>query len=120
MAKVTVTFDFDDDDINMDDIAEHVRQVLYSSYDVYNLLDEAEISVDDDSRNVVDSMIDNGILIPNWFEKSDIESMIERKISDDDWTEYLELCYRAKLAYARPPQKLCLNLLMNIFKVDGE
>ena len=45
MAKVTVTFDFDDDDINMDDIAEHVRQVLYSSYDVYNLLDEAEISV---------------------------------------------------------------------------
>jgi hypothetical protein len=45
MAKVTVTFDFDNDDINFGDIAEHVRQVLYSSYDVYNLLDEAEISV---------------------------------------------------------------------------
>jgi hypothetical protein len=45
VAKVTVTFDFDDDDINFGDIAEHVRQVLYSSYDVYNLLDEAEISV---------------------------------------------------------------------------
>tara|TARA_R110000822_G_scaffold73776_1_gene177422 strand:- start:543 stop:755 length:213 start_codon:yes stop_codon:yes gene_type:complete len=45
MAKVTVTFDFDDDDINFGDIAEHVREVLYSSQDVYELLYEAEISV---------------------------------------------------------------------------
>jgi hypothetical protein len=120
MAKVTVTFDFDDDDINMDDIAEHVRQVLYSSYDVYNLLDEAEISVDDDSRTVVDSMIDNGILIPNWFEKSDIESMIERKISDDDWTEYLELCYRGKIGICAATSEIMSEFANEYFKVDGE
>jgi hypothetical protein len=50
MAKVTVTFDFDDDDINFGDIAEHVRDILYSSYDVYNLLYEAQISVIKDGK----------------------------------------------------------------------
>ena len=82
--------------------------------------DNIYFNADCDDTTVVDSMIDNGILIPNWFEKSDIESMIEREISDDDWTEYLELCYRGKIGICAATSEIMSEFANEYFKVDGE